>query len=265
MTDQLAREARRRGDLLPQPLYVSKSAVDRMVAEVPVRVFASEDPCGVFLHLHGGGFVFGSARLQDARLERLSTACRLTVLSVEYRLAPEHPHPAAVDDCESVAVWLARSAANEFGTDRLAIGGESAGANLAVTTLVRLRDRRDCTGFTAAVLSAGLYDLELAGFAETTDGSIVREELDQLAADYAGGATRSDPDLSPMHADLHGLPEALFTVGSLDPIRPDSTRMAARWRAAGNEARLEVIAGGGHDLDASEVIRPFISDRFRRA
>jgi len=105
-TDAATRQARRRGDLLPQPLTVSELAQDRLVAGVPVRVFTPQDVCGVYLHLHGGGFVYGSARLQDDRLERLGVRCRAAVVSVEYRLAPEHCYPAAPDDCEAVASGL---------------------------------------------------------------------------------------------------------------------------------------------------------------
>ena len=110
-----------------------------------MRVLTPPDVRGVYLHLHGGGFVFGSCRLQDDRLEQLALACRVAVVSVEYRLAPEDPYPAGPDDCEAVGLWLAENAAQELGSDRLCIGGESAGANLAVVTLLRLRDRH---GFT---------------------------------------------------------------------------------------------------------------------
>jgi acetyl esterase len=256
-----AREARRRGDLLPQPLPVSALAEDRVAGPVPVRVFTPPDVTGVYLHLHGGGFVYGSSRLQDDRLERLAVACRAAVVSVDYRLAPEHPYPAAPDDCEAAAFWLAGSAEAEFGTERIAIGGESAGACLAVTTLVRLRDRHGFTGFRAAALSSGCYDLELASFQDTGDPAVRRAELDGLFAKYAGSAPRGDPELSPVHADLHDLPDALFVVGSLDPLLHDSLQMAERWRAAGNAARVAVISGGLHGVDAADDVHRFLVER----
>jgi acetyl esterase len=262
-TDAATRRARRRGDLLPQPLAVSELAEDRLVAGVPVRVFTPADVGGVYLHLHGGGFVYGGARLQDDRLQRLAVVCRAVVVTVEYRLAPEHCYPAAPEDCEAVAIWLAESAAAEFGTGRIAIGGESAGANLAVTTLLRLRDRHHFTGFSAAALLFGCYDLELTSFTETGDPSLTRHELDRLFAQYAGTAPRSNPDLSPVHADLRNLPEALFAVGSLDPLLKDSLRMAERWRAAGNVARLAVVDGGAHGLDVSHYVHTFVSKRLQ--
>ena len=120
-----ARELRRSGALLPQPLYASRLAEDRVVAGVPVRVFTPPDVGGTYLHLHGGGFVYGSARFQDERLEQLALACRVEVVSVEYRLAPEDPYPAAPDDCEAVGLWFA-----ERDEGRLAIGGGRRGRTL---------------------------------------------------------------------------------------------------------------------------------------
>ncbi len=160
-TDAEARAARRRGEHRPQPLPVSALAEDRVVVGVPVRVFMPPDIRGVYLHLHGGGFVFGSSRLQDDRLEALALGCRVAVVSVEYRLAPEHPYPAGPDDCEKAALWLAERASDELGADMLCIGGESAGANLAVATLLRLRDRHNFNDFRAACLVKGVYDLTL--------------------------------------------------------------------------------------------------------
>ena len=102
---------------------------DRVIAGgVKVRVFVPDQVEGVYLHIHGGGWAFGSADGQDERLWRLAEQARLVVVSVEYRLAPEHPFPAGPDDCEAAARWLVDHAEAEFGTQRLLIGGESAGA-----------------------------------------------------------------------------------------------------------------------------------------
>jgi acetyl esterase/lipase len=186
-------------------------------------------------------------------------------VSVEYRLAPESPYPAAPDDCEAVALSLAESAVAEFGTDRLAMGGGSAGANLAVVTLLRLRDRHGYRGFRAAALSSGVYDLTLAGFAETAVADPSREELDRAFAQYAAGVSRRDAELSPIHADLHALPAALFTVGTLDPLLADSIWMAERWRAAGNTARVTVVPGGVHGVDATNDVGAFLAETLTAA
>jgi acetyl esterase/lipase len=101
----------------------------------------------VYLHIHGGGFMLGRAYQYDEMMAAIAGACQVATVSVDYRLAPEDPYPAGPDDCETAAVWLAENAASEFGTDRLIIGGESAGANLSAVTLLRMRDRHGFSGF----------------------------------------------------------------------------------------------------------------------
>jgi acetyl esterase/lipase len=246
-----ARRARRRGDLLPQPIAVSSLAKESEIAGVPVRLFTPDRPVATIAYLHGGGFVFGAARLQDKRLEELAVACRATVVSVDYRLAPEFPYPAAPDDCEAVACELAAS-----GT--LAIVGESAGANLAVVTMLRLRARGDVAQVRAAALVSGVYDLALGAFAQSVSGPLTREELEPLIEDYVGDASRSDPELSPLNAELRDLPPVLLVVGSLDPLLQDSVGLARRWQQAGSSARLEVIERGVHGVDASPYVQHFL-------
>jgi acetyl esterase/lipase len=224
------REARRAGAFLPQPLAESAIAVDGVIADVPVRVFTPPVIRATYLHLHGGGFVYGGARLQDARLEAIALGCEARVVSVEYRLAPEHPYPAAPDDCEAVAVALALEGG------QLVIGGESAGANLVVVTLARLRDRR-LMPFRAAVLVAGFYDLTRAD-----------PELTDLVEQYAP-AGDDVPQL-----DVRGLPEALILAGSADPLLEDSLRLAERWPGA----HLVVLEGEPHDLDARRHVIDFL-------
>jgi acetyl esterase len=256
-----ARAARRRGEHRPQPLPVSRLAEDRVVGGVPVRVLTPPDVRGVYLHLHGGGFVLGSCRLQDDRLEQLALACRVAVVSVQYRLAPEDPYPAGPDDCEAVGLWLVEHAAQELGSARLCIGGESAGANLAAVTLLRLRDRHGFAGFRAACLVKGVYDLTLSRVVDGADPALTSDDLEALVAEYAGDLDRSSPDLSPLHADLHSLTPALFAVGDLDPLLADSRVLAERWRAAGNEAELAVFPGEGHELEPGELLHTFLSSR----
>jgi acetyl esterase/lipase len=250
LADAEARAARRRGEHRPQPIPVSPLAEDRVIAGVPARVLTPPEPRGVYLHIHGGGFVYGSSRLQDDRLEALALACGVTAVSVEYRLAPEHPYPAGPDDCEAVALSLAGS------SDALCIGGESAGANLAVVTLLRLRDRHGFTGFRAACLSKGVYDLTLARM-----GDPGLDEADAVVAAYVGESDPSDPELSPLNAKLRDLPPALFAVGGADPLLDDTLALAERWRTAGNEAELVVVPGADHEHEAVEQIHSFLASR----
>lgn len=134
-------------------------ATEELAGDVPVRIITPADaPCGVLLDIHSGGFYMGAASDNDVRNRALADRLGVAVVSVDYRLAPEHPWPAAPDDCETVAKWLAESAEARFGTGRLVIGGVSAGATLAMTTLLRLRDR-GIDAFAGAVLQYGTFDL----------------------------------------------------------------------------------------------------------
>jgi acetyl esterase len=249
----LVRERRRQGLGPFPPMPQSKRARSLTVAgpagPIALRVIAPDRPRGVYLHIHGGGWTWGAPDEQDPWLERLGDRCGLACVSVRYRLAPEHPYPAAPDDCEAAALWLVREGAALFGTDRFAIGGESAGAHLSATTLLRLRDRHGLTPFRAANLFAGCFDLALTPSAANWGVEklvLNTRDIRIFAQNYCGGADRRDPDVSPLHGDLRGLPPALFSIGTCDPLLDDSLFMAARWSAAGNPAELAVWPGGAH-------------------
>ena len=144
---QAARAARRRGEgPFPAPVFSDRARTVTITGkegnEIPLRVIAPvHPPRGIYLHLHGGGWVLGSADMQDPMLERTADNTGQAVVTVEYRLAPEHPYPAGPDDCEVAAAWLVQNAKQEFGTDVLTIGGESAGGHLTAVTILRMRDR----------------------------------------------------------------------------------------------------------------------------
>jgi acetyl esterase/lipase len=223
--------------------------------EVEVRIVApvSGSPRGAYLHFHGGGLVFGSADQDDLMLERIANATGLAAVTVEYRLAPAHPYPAAWDDCEAAAVWLAKNVKSEFGGSALAIGGESAGATLAVPVLVRMRDKHGFTGFHAANLSYGNYDTSMTP-SQIWIGAkrflIGIEDIKQCSNAYAPDVSqRRNPDMSALYAQLSRMPAALFTVGTLDPFLDDSLFVYARWIAAGNEAELAVYPGAPHGFN----------------
>jgi acetyl esterase/lipase len=215
-----------------------------------LRIIAPASPRGVYLHIHGGGWVLGGADMQDPMLERLADATNLAVVSVEYRLAPEHPYPAGPDDCEAAAIWLAHNARAEFGSDALTVGGESAGGHLAAVTVIRLRDRHGYAGFRGANLVYGAFDMSLTPsqrqFGETR--LVLRtSDITQFANAFLPTITeRRTPDISPLFADLKGLCPALFTVGTQDALLDDTLFMYARWIAAGNAAELAIHPGGAH-------------------
>ncbi len=232
--------------------------IDGPRGAIPVRVIAPEGtPKGVYLHFHGGGWMLGTADQQDDRLQRIADNCGLTVISVDYGLAPEEPYPAAPDDCEAAALWLVENA-DRFGSERLTIGGESAGAHLSVVTLLRLRDRHGLTPFCGANLTAGCYDLALTPSARNwgRDKLVLNtRDIEMFTAHFLSGPSRdvADPDISPIRADLGDLPPALFSVGTLDPLLDDSLFMAQRWAARGLDTEMAVFAGGCHVFQAFEL------------
>ncbi|MEU4351875.1 alpha/beta hydrolase [Streptomyces sp. NPDC023838] len=247
----LLRRNRLGGDTPPTRLPHGRDLV--IEGGVKVRVFVPDHVDGAYLHFHGGGWVFGSADGQDERLWRLAEQARLAVVSVDYRLAPEHPFPAGPDDCETAARWLVERAAAEFGTERLLIGGESAGAHLSVMTLLRLRDRHGMTGaFRAAHLLFGVYDLSMTPSQRLFGSRQLLSNTDTLRVGYElftpgmGPEQRRDPEVSPLFADLAGLPAARIIVGTEDPLLDDSLFLAQRWQAAGAPVELGVVAGAMH-------------------
>lgn len=226
--------------------------------EIRLRTFVPPgDARGVYLHLHGGGWVLGSSHAQDPLLWRLANEASVAVVSVDYRLAPEHPFPAGPDDCEAAALWLVSEAASRYGSSKIVIGGDSAGGHLAALTLLRLRDRHGITEpFVGANLVYGAFDLTMTpSQARWGDRNLVLSTpiMAWFYDCFLPGmpvADRRSPDVSPLYADLSGLPPALFTVGALDPLLDDSLFMSARWAAAGNAAELLVYPDAVHGFNA---------------
>jgi acetyl esterase len=260
LAPEVTRRARREGRGVFPPLVFCEQArtvsIRGRAGEISLRILEPERPRGAYLHLHGGGWTIGSADGQDPLLWELAQATGLTAVSVEYRLAPEHPFPAGPDDCEDAALWLL---ANHGG--RLAIGGESAGAHLAARTLLRLRDLHGISPRTvaAATLVFGPFDLtgtpsrRLWGSRELVLSSPV---MDWFVEGFLPGLSdeeRRAPSISPLYAELHDLPPALFSCGTADPLLDDSLFMEARWRLAGNETTLSLWNQGIHAYTAFPI------------
>lgn len=254
------RRARAEGRSWAGPVVRSDRAETRVIdtpsGPLTVRTLVPDEVRGVYLHLHGGGWVLGAADQQDALLEAVATGAGLAVVSVEYRLAPEHPFPAGPDDCAAAARWLVDDAAAQFGTDRLLIGGESAGAHLAAATLVRMRDEGRDGAFAAANLVFGAYDISGTpsqrnwGERNLILSSPIMQWFYECFVPGASAEDRRRPEVSPLFADLRGLPPALFTVGEMDPLVDDSAFMAARWRLAGNATETGLYPAGIHGFTA---------------
>ena len=224
--------------------------------DIDLRVIEVGDPpTGVYVHIHGGGWVLGAADHSDVGNEAMARAAGVSVVSIDYRLAPEHPFPAGLDDCVAATRWIIENAEAEFGTTRLTIGGESAGANLAAATLQRVRDEAGYTDWRGANLVYGVYQPSGTPSVKHWErhGYVLdRETMEWFGEHYLGDldVPYDDPRLAPLHGDLADMPPALFTVGTLDPLLDDTLFMAARWAAAGVDTRLGVYPGGVHAFDA---------------
>jgi acetyl esterase/lipase len=223
--------------------------------DLPIRIFRpAGEVRGAMLHVHGGGWVIGSAEMNDSGNEKRANELGLVVVSVDYRLAPEHPYPAGPDDCEAAAQWLVENAAS-LGADpsKIVIGGESAGGHLSAVTAVRMHQRHGFD-FAGANLVYGLYDLSGVPSHTAFDQRNVilnSESIDWFTRCFVPAATDArDPDLSPLYADLSGMCPALFSVGTLDPLVDHTLFMYARWVGAGNFAEMQVFPGAPHGFEA---------------
>ena len=194
----------------------------------------------VLLYLHGGGYQIGSPGTLRHVVARLSGVAQARALSVDYRLAPEHPFPAAVDDAIAAYRWLLAEGA---GPATIAVAGDSAGGGLALGTLVALRDAGEPMP-AAAVLLSPWTDLALTGESLRTRAAVEvmlkPGGMHQTAALYLAGEDPRHPYASPLYADLRGLPPLLIHVGDAEIVLDDSTRVATRAREAGVEVTLEV-------------------------
>jgi acetyl esterase len=241
--------------------------IDGPAGPLRVRVLSSGKVRACYLHVHGGGWALGGPDRQDQTLFGFASAARVAVVAVDYRLTPEHPHPAGLADCVAAIRWLAANGERELGAGRLIVGGESAGAHLAALALLALRDRGEIEAVTAANLAYGVYDLSMTPSTRRWgDQRIVinTPDLAFFAAQYAPKKRHRDSDVSPLYAELAGMPIALFSCGTLDPLLDDTLFMAARWQAAGSPSELAIYPGAPHEfLNLSDAI-PATSDARQR-
>lgn len=210
---------------------------------------------GVWLHFHAGGFIIGSNRSYDTYLTRLSDELGLTIASVEYRLAPEHLHPAGYDDCIDAALFaLSDDGVRQLNGPLRVLGGESAGGWFAVAVALALRDNHgiDVKSQLSAICAGyGIFDLTYTPSCLNHKRKIVlSSDLMQSFVEAAFGhmslQERKSPEISPLYADLSNMPPGHFLVGDIEPLIDDSMFMAAKWANAGNEADLHIVSGACH-------------------
>lgn len=229
---------------LPSDVKIAPVSANGVSAEWVIAPGARDDRALVYVH--GGGYAMGSLATHRALCARLSRLARMRVLNVAYRLAPEHPHPAAVEDAVAALRWLY---AQGFAPSRVAIGGDSAGGGLTLATLLALRDAGGPLP-AAGVCISPWTDLSASGDSIRTKASVdpmvTEGPLRQMAAAYLGGKDPRTPLASPLFADLRGLPPLLVQVGEAELLLDDATRLASRARDAGVDVTLEVWEGMFH-------------------
>jgi acetyl esterase len=235
---------------------------------VPVRVYrprAGLLPALVFIH--GGGWWGGSVEESDPTARRRAVGADCVVVSVEYRLAPEHPFPAGLDDCWTATKWVFEHA-EELGIDpaRIAISGESAGGNLAAALTLMAREAGG-PQIVAQVLEVPGMDLRMAdggSMSEFGDGyGFTRVGLEECAEFYLGDRDRTEPLASPVFADVHDLPPALVTTCEYDPVRDSGEQYAGKLAAAGVRVTLRRWDGIAHGCGELGAILPEIAERYR--
>ena len=202
----------------------------------------------VILYCHGGGYTSGGLGFSKVLASKLTRATGLDVLAFDYRLAPEHPYPAAVEDAQAAWDHLMRLG---FGARDVVLAGDSAGGNMALVLCLRLRaEGRMLPG--ALLLMSPWTDMTCSGESLTEradiDPVLTPEYIYAVREAYAGGLDPAQPELSPLLADLAGFPPTLIQVGTHEILFSDAERLAERMKAAGTECRLEVWEGMWHDF-----------------
>jgi len=242
--------------LMPLPADVATEPT--RVNDVPAEWVTAPDadPDRVVLYLHGGAYVIGSVNTHRDLAGRISRASGGRVLNVDYRLAPEHPHPAAVEDATAAYRWLVGEG---YEPARVAVAGDSAGGGLTVATLVALRDQGEPLPAAGVCLSPWV-DLEGLGESMATkadvDPMVQKEHLVRMATLYLAEHDPRTPLAAPLYADLSGLPPLYIQVGTAETLLDDSNRIAERARKAGVDVTLEHWEDMIHVFQAFAPILP---------
>jgi acetyl esterase len=266
MSEQTPEEARAGFALLAaiagpaeEPVPTDDRSVPGPAGDIPVRIYRprADEALPVVVYFHGGGFVIGDIATHDTTCQRLAAGVRAVVVSVDYRLAPEHHFPAAVVDCEAATAWVSAHA-SELGGDaaRLAVAGDSAGGNLSAVVARRARDAGGPPiAFQLLVYPATDMTCALPSHAENGTGYLLDSDaIGWFLDNYLTGADRRQPDASPLFVDdLSGLPPAFVLTAEFDPLRDEGEAYAERMRQAGvpvETSRYDGMIHGFYGLDS---------------
>ena len=239
-------------DLSPEILELARGPVgepptreiahinDDAVDDVPIRIYRNDtEPTGLVVYFHGGGFVIGSIGLMDNVARELTHSSGAVVISVEYRLAPDHPYPAGFEDCASVTQWaLDNSDRFDVPQHKVVVAGESAGGNLAAATALHQRDIGGPPLAGQVLIYPGTAGPLVHPSTYEFDGLIISRRAGEIYwTAYSGGQNiDTDPYAAPLHAaSLAGLPPALVVLGGCDMLRDEGRAYAARLRDEGVE------------------------------
>jgi len=238
--------------LTSQPLPADVRVTPADLGGIPVVFIdiAGVEPRGTIFHIHGGGFALGSAGGSAGLASSLARKTGMRVVSVDYRLAPEHPYPAALQDVTAAYRALAGQADS---AGPIVVSGESAGGNLAIELLIGGRGQGLAMP-AAALLLSPMTDLTVTGSSFTdkaeADPAISAQAIRTRASDYLAGTDPADPMVSPIFADLSGLPPLLIQAGSHEVLLDDATRLAANAAADNVAVILDITPGVPHVFQA---------------
>jgi len=248
--------------------------VDVDAAGVPCRLYARTVGAPVFVYVHGGGWCFGSVETADRFCRRVADRSGCAVLSVEYRLAPEHVFPAALDDVETVLSFVRKEGA-DLGVDplRLAIGGDSAGGELATVAARRRRDTADPLDYQVLIYPAIDPMLASESYAELGEYGLDRASMRLAWESYVPDpALRFSPDVAPLAADLAGMPPTLIITAEYDVLRDEGADYADALTSAGVPTVHVRYAGMNHGfarklavIDAARVAADQVAAALRAA
>lgn len=231
---------------------VCDRAIDTGGQKIAVRIYTptGEGPFPLLVYFHGGGFTIGDLEISDPICRALASGAECMVMSVDYRLAPEHPYPAPNDDCWNALRWASEHAA-EIDADgsRIGVGGDSAGANLAASVALRARDAGLPLAAQLLLYPCPAYELDYPSYAEFADGPVLT--LDDILFFWdqymSHEVDRKLPDLAPLHAPDHrGLAPAFIGTGELDPTRDCAEAYGAKLKSTGCEVIVKRHAGLPH-------------------